>query len=311
MRGAILTAALLLVVGLGLAWALGWLDGLSAWAADGQRRFQNAMARALRQVRGGEPGAAAALMGLCFAYGFFHAVGPGHGKVLIGGYGMGSRVRLLPLVSIALLSSLAQATTAVALVAAGMLALDWSRERMIGVTEAVMAPASYAAIGLIGLWLAWRGLRTLARRARAPSVAGHRHAAEPVPGSAGGDDAHCSQCGHAHAPSPEAVAQVRGPRDALMLVAGVALRPCTGALFVLILTWQMGIAGIGVAGAYAMALGTASVTVAVAALSVLSRDGALAALPGATAARTAAPVLELAAGLAVAIIATGLLLRAV
>ena len=73
-----------LLVGLAaLAWWLwpgGGLGQISAWAAENQRSFQNQMALALRGVRGGQPGAIAALLVGCFAYGFFHAVGPGTAK---------------------------------------------------------------------------------------------------------------------------------------------------------------------------------------------------------------------------------------
>jgi ABC-type nickel/cobalt efflux system permease component RcnA len=104
------------------------------------------------------------------------------------------------------------------------------------------------------------------------------------------------------------VAQVRGWRDAALLVGGIALRPCSGALFVLVLTWQLGIAAAGVIGAFVMGAGTAAVTVAVAALAVWAREGVLEGLGGGRWARTL-PVLELAVGGAIALAALGLLLR--
>ena len=101
-----------------------------------------------------------------------------------------------------------------------------------------------------------------------------------------------------------------GLRDAALLIGSIALRPCTGSLFLLILTWQMGIGAAGVLGAFAIGLGTASVTLVVAGLSVWTRDGAIATLPGAGLAR-ALPLAQIAAGGVIALVALQLLIRAV
>ena len=55
-----------------------------------QRTFQNAMAGALRGIQAGNPQAVWTLCSATAAYGFFHALGPGHGKVLIGGASLAS-----------------------------------------------------------------------------------------------------------------------------------------------------------------------------------------------------------------------------
>lgn len=290
-RAVILLGALVGLCLLGL-WALGGLEGFTAWAAASQREAQNALARALRALRAGEAGALVALLGVCFAYGFFHAAGPGHGKVLIGGYGVARRVGMLRLMGVAVASSLAQATTAVILVYAGVFVLNLTREAMVGLAEDVFAPLSYGAIGLIGVWLAWRG----ARKLWTARVVHHHH----------DHHEHGENCGHAHGPSVGEVAGLTGWRDTAMLIGGIAIRPCTGALFLLILCWRMGIDAAGIAGAYAMGLGTATITVAVAGLSVWAREGALMALAGGRLSR-AAPVIELGAGLVVAFLSVVML----
>ncbi len=68
-----------LPVGLVLAalWLSGGFDGLMAWVQGVQRQAQEALAGAVRALRGGEPGAMAGLLGLCFTYGVLHAAGRG------------------------------------------------------------------------------------------------------------------------------------------------------------------------------------------------------------------------------------------
>jgi nickel/cobalt transporter (NicO) family protein len=298
MRRAVLISGAVLAAVLALLWYSGALALLERQTMDAQRDVQAALAGAIRQLRAGNPGALAALLGVSFAYGFFHAAGPGHGKLLIGGYGMATRVRLLPLASIALAASLAQAAVAVLMVYTGILLLGWTRDRLMGVTEQMMTPLSHAAIVAIGLWLVWRGWRGLR-----PAPAHHHHDHDH-------HHHHDEHCGHTHGPSIEQVARLHGWRDAAALIAGIALRPCTGALFVLVLTWQMGIGASGVLAAFAMGLGTASVTLVVAGLSVWAREGTFAALPGSTLAR-AAPLIEIAVGGIIALVATRLLIAAI
>ncbi|WP_050603141.1 nickel/cobalt transporter [Ruegeria sp. 6PALISEP08] len=296
-------------------WGSGGFDSLAAWAAGEQREFQNQIARALRAARAEQPEAVATLLTVCFAYGFFHAIGPGHGKVLIGGYGLGRRVAFWRLSAISVLSSLGQAVTAVVLVYAGVLVFQMSRQSLVGATEQVMAPISYGAIALIGLWLVFRALRSFARRKKSQSAHDHHHPHshhhDHHDHTHHHDDGVCSDCGHRHGPTAEEVANVGTLREALILIAGIAARPCTGALFVLILTWQMGIAMVGIAGAFAMALGTATVTTLVGWTSFGLRGGLLASASATRFASVLAPTIELVAGLVIAVIAGGLLMRAI
>lgn len=298
MRRAIILALLLACAVMAWLWLSGGFNQIAVWAAAEQRNFQNGIARTLRALRGGEVGAYTVLMGSCFAYGFFHAIGPGHGKLLVGGYGVARDVPMLRLSLIALLSSLGQAVTAIVLAYGGLWLLGLTRERMVGAAEEWLAPLSYALIGAIGLWLIVRGVRRL-RRAQATH--GHVHH---------GDADACDSCGHRHGPSLEEAGQATGLRDALLLIAGIAVRPCTGALFVLIITWQMGIPAAGLAGAFAMALGTASVTVAVGVAASGFRGGILRSVAHAGALTWMMPLLEVTAGLVVLALSTGLLLRA-
>lgn len=341
---------LALAVGVALwLWLGGGVDRLAIWAADGQREAQNAIARAVRAIRQGEGGALFGLLSLSFLYGLFHAAGPGHGKLLISGYGLGRPVAALRLAGLALASSLAQSLTAVVMVVAGIGLLNWSRTQVTDAADGVLSLASYLAVAGVGLWLAVRGVRGLVQ-SRAPHT---DHGSRPTESRAApigppsdrrgpplgsldvgeGSDAMTrgvarnedhghthpdhshdhAHCTHSHGPTPEEAAKVRSLRDALVLIGAVAIRPCTGALFLLIVTWRMEILPAGIAGAFAMGLGTASVTVLAALASVWLRRSSLdrlrASLPDPLVAARLAAVTELAVGALVCFVALSLALR--
>jgi nickel/cobalt transporter (NicO) family protein len=307
MRRALTYGGVALLLLIGLLWLTGALEGAMAVLREAQRAAQDRLAGAIRSLRGGEPGALAAFWAVCFGYGVLHAAGPGHGKLVIGGYGVARRVPLGRLLGLALASSLAQAAVAVALVYALVAVLGLARGAVEGTADRWVTPIGHAMIAGLGLWLVWRGARGLGRQGLAlqghdqAGHDGHRH-----DGHDHGHHVHGPECNHAHGPTLEEVERVTTWRDAWALVAGIALRPCSGALFVLILTWQLGIAVAGVIGAFVMGLGTALVTMVVALLAVWAREGLLAGTGAGRAARVL-PWLELAIGGVIAVAAIGLL----
>lgn len=250
---------IVLAIGIGLWLVLPW-EQVLRWAASEQREFQNAMARALRAVRAGEP---AALLTLCTAtvgYGVVHAIGPGHGKVLIGGAALASGATFRRLASLTVLSSLAQAGTAILLVGLLVFALRLNARDAADFTETWLAPLSAVAIALIGFVLVLRGLLALhQRRGTAKVDAAHDH-----------DHKSCG-CGHAHGPTVEEVHSLNSMREALAIVASIAIRPCTGALFVLVIAARFDAFGAGTLAVLAMALGTAATTLTIAAGGRLAR----------------------------------------
>lgn len=285
-------------------WGFGGASRVGHFATENQHWVQNALAAALRRLKSGDYAALTALWGLCFAYGFFHAAGPGHGKLVIGGYGLGRRVPLRRLAGLAVASSLAQALSAVILVYAGLFALGWTREQMQGLADTAMSHVSNAAVAGIGLWLLWRGLRSLGRlRPKPAPIADLSGLGVPL------DHVHDEHCGHVHGPTLEQAAQVKSLRDALMVVGAIAIRPCTGALFLLILTWRLGIDWAGIIGALIMGLGTASITLLVAVASVSLRESVLAQAAGGPAMARMLAMVEALAGALVLALALQMLVR--
>ncbi|MEM7188539.1 MAG: hypothetical protein AAF439_02925 [Pseudomonadota bacterium] len=253
---------------------------LAAWAVEQQRAFQNQIAEAVYGLRAGEPGAWFALLGAAGAYGFVHAVGPGHGKYLIGGVGLGQNVSAARLLGVALISSLAQAAWAIVLVYGGLHLLQLSAARLTSISEDYLAVISYVAIGAIGAILIWRGVVSL-RHAR---TADHDH--------------HHDDCGcHAHGPRPEDVAGLTSVRDTVALIASIAIRPCTGAIFLLVIAWQLDIIWAGAAAVITMGIGTGLLTSMVAVSSVFARGLAFASTDRLGVATLAIPSLQVLTGL--------------
>lgn len=266
-----LTLALLAVAAAVVTlWALGGLASARMAVIEAQRAFQAELAGGVRALKSGAPGAALGLCALGFVYGVLHAVGPGHGKVVMGAWAWSTRSSLWRVTAITVIASLAQATTAVVLVLAGAAIFDLGREALTEVAEGPVTTVGNVVIAGLGAWLVWRGVRGFWRMDRV-GAQGHRHE--------NGHDHHhhhdhgeACGCGHAHTPDLEASAKASLP-EALALIAGVALRPCTGAVFLMLLTWMIGAVWVGVLATYAMGLGTALITLAVALTSSSLRGG--------------------------------------
>ncbi len=290
-----------------VVWSKGWFADLGSYLVASQRDIQTLLAGAIRALRSGEPAALAGFLALCFGYGMLQAAGPGHGKLVIGGYGAARRITARKLVALSLAASLAQAGVAVLVVYALVAVLGVTRQMAGHVVDGIIAPLGSAAIMGLGLYLVWRGIRGILAASR-PVAIHHGHPPDDHPHDHHAHGPDCG-CGHAHGPS---VAQVQGAqswREMAALTLGIALRPCTGAVFVLILTWQLGLALAGIAGAFAMGLGTALFTALVAIVSVFAREGALRGLGLGRFAR-ALPVLEIIAGAAIAAAAGAAVLAA-
>lgn len=289
---------------LGLVLAVVWLAAgpyglaLFHWASARQHGVQDAMAGSLRAIRGGDWRALAGLCALSGAYGFLHAAGPGHGKVLLGSTAMAGGVALPRMLAIGLAASLAQSVVAILLVTlgAGLLMLSTGGSAL---ADGVLAEASRWIIAAIGALIAWRGARGLWRvRGAVPPADRHRH------------HDHDADCGHAHGPSVAQVAALRSPAEMAALILGIAIRPCTGALFLMAIALHLGIPLAGVLGTLAMGLGTAGFNaMAIAGGTALSRAPRLERwLGGGAGAETLGAGLQLAAGLVVIILTLGLAL---
>jgi len=100
---------------------------------------------------------------------------------------------------------------------------------------------------------------------------GHEHSHDH-----GADHVHDEHCGHAHLPGPEELRGELSWARALAISFSIGVRPCTGALLVIIFAATQGLVWAGILATFAMAFGTALTVSGLAALSVGSRRLAVA-----------------------------------
>lgn len=228
-----------------------WEDPV-LWARDQQQSFYSSMSGAIRQIKTGAPLAAAwTLMLLSFGYGVFHAAGPGHGKAVISSWLLATESDLQRGVLIALMSAIIQALSAILIVSIlffFVASVGASARNVAGVLES----ASYGLIGLMGLYLVWTALR--------PGHSHHHH------------DHHTESCGHSHAPQAKQLKGEWSLAKAFSLAFAVGIRPCTGAILVLVFANALGLYWAGIASTFAMAAGTFITVSVIAALAVYAKQ---------------------------------------
>lgn len=302
----VVAVALLVVAGLGVAHAqsplgigsaepsfktTGLFGGFFAWINAEQQAFYRLLTGALKNMRE-NPWAASTLVGLSFAYGVFHAAGPGHGKAVISSYMLANEIELKRGVLLSFLSSLLQGVVAILLVGAAYLLLRGTAISMTQATQ-TLETISYALIAAFGAWLLYRKLW---RRGPAVMPAGVPAAAGPASAHVHADHGHhhhdhmhhghhghshgpgdvCSTCGHAHAPDPELLKGDRfALREAWSAIVAVGLRPCSGALIVLSFALLNGLYLGGVLSVFAMSIGTAITVSILATLAVTAKGAAM------------------------------------
>ena len=104
---------------------------------------------------------------------------------------------------------------------------------------------------------------------------------------------------------------MRSVSDAIVVVMSIAIRPCTGAVFLLILTHALGLQWAGIAGVFIMGAGTAVFTGMIAFAAVGLRESTLAQIAGGSSTARMLAGAEILAGATITVLAVQLLLRAI
>lgn len=282
----------------------GLFAGLYNWLLTQQQRLNRELATAVKDLKeAGTVNAALVLGFIGFSYGVLHAAGPGHGKAVISSYVLANRETVRRGIMLSFLSAFVQALSAIVLV--GILFIILNKTSMeMSAAERWIETISWAFVAAVGAWLlALQVRQILARRARAPAVKTHTHSRTPAnaaaPGHTHSNDCGCDHhdhkhgsahahthtqshhyhahehddcCGHAHMPDPSQLQGDLSWGKALAIAFSVGIRPCTGAILVLVFALSQGLLWAGIFATFAMAIGTAITVSVLAALAVGSRD---------------------------------------
>jgi len=253
--------------------------GLVGWILAKQAEFYRQISALMRAAKA-DGSAIWALLGLSFLYGVFHAAGPGHGKAVISSYVVANEQTWRRGVALSFASALLQAIVAVALVSVAVVLFKASTRAMCD-AERIIEIASYGLIALVGarlLWVKGRGfLNTLhAReqplRAVGAAVTPRRHDGHHAHARHDHHHDHDHAWGHAHGPLPADLAGPGGWQRGLSAIVAVGLRPCSGAILVLVFALAQGLYWLGVASTFVMGLGTAITVAAIATLAVSAKS---------------------------------------
>jgi nickel/cobalt transporter (NicO) family protein len=275
------------------------------WLLTQQQRLNRELANAIKDLKAaGSINAALVLGFIGFSYGVLHAAGPGHGKAIISSYVLANQETVRRGIMLSFLSAFIQALSAIVLV--GILAIALNATSMeMRVAEGWIETVSWAFVTAVGAWLLYGQIRQiLARRQAAPANVGagkirtHTHSRTSVPATAHREDHvhthdcecahdhshtqpshahehahdHDDCCGHAHMPDPKDLQGDLTWAKALAIAFSVGIRPCTGAILVLVFALSQGLLWAGVFATFAMAIGTALTVSVLAALAVGSRE---------------------------------------
>jgi nickel/cobalt exporter len=281
-------------------------EGFTAWLLSKQAEYYRAMSGSIRAAKT-DGTALYALFGLSFAYGIFHAAGPGHGKAVISSYLVANDETWRRGVVLSFASAFLQALVAVLLVGIAA-ALLGATKKMMDDTVWYIEVISYSLIALLGARLLWTKGRGFVAALHGETVSdhGHSHAHDHAHDHAHAhahahshDHAHAhhshshnhdhhhhdhahnhhdhahdaghvhdEHCGHSHGPEPAELGGPGGWKRGLTAIFAVGLRPCSGAILILVYTLAQGLFLAGIAATFIMGLGTAITVAALATVAV-------------------------------------------
>ncbi|MGF1692035.1 nickel/cobalt transporter [Photobacterium kagoshimensis] len=210
-----------------------------------QRSLYNTLSELLFDAKTEPLSAGISLVSLSLLYGVLHSLGPGHGKVIVSTYVATHPAKVAASLWITLLSALMQAVVAISLVSILRFIYQTSMRDISAHADTFVTLSFYAVI-VLGLGLITRSLRTIWQMQAANK---HQKTA----------DSAIQACCHHHA-SAASMNQATSKKELVSIIASIGIRPCTGAIMVLLFANMVDMYWLGVISAMVMAVGTAITT---------------------------------------------------
>jgi nickel/cobalt transporter (NicO) family protein len=261
------------------------VGGVTGWVLEKQALFYRALAGMIRSAKT-DGYALWGLLGISFTYGIFHAAGPGHGKAVISSYLLANEETWRRGITLSFAAAVMQSLTAVIIVGVAAAFLG-ATAKLMGNTVRIIEIVSYGLIMLLGARLLWVKGRSFIAALHALKTGPETTKAEthdncccnhpPTPRHGG---FHCHEAahhehepdilpwGHAHGPEPQELSGPGGWRRGLSAIVAVGMRPCSGAIIVLVFALAQGLFWAGIVSTFVMGFGTAITVAAIATLAV-------------------------------------------
>lgn len=248
-----------------------------------QKVFNSAISTSLNGLSDNQKKAGVTLVFISFLYGVFHAVGPGHGKFILTSYLSLEKTKLNQTMKITFASALVQGLVAVSLVTVIVVIFTLSRQ-YFNLTLKWVERGSFAMMILLGLYWCYQIFKGM-RKSSKPKIKSIRFSKQltlqktlqkqPLVQHIDHiHNEHCS-CGHKHLPTLNEMQKAKDWKAQLMLVLSIGMRPCSGAILVLFLSYTLNLYFWGVISALAMAIGTGSTLSLFAYLVIIARNKAV------------------------------------
>src|SRR6202048_4003409 len=172
------------------------VGGLVGCLLTKQAEFYREMSSTIRAAKS-DGSAVWTLLAISFAYGIFHAAGPGHGKAVISSYLVANQETARRGIALSFASALMQSLVAVAIVAVCAWLLNATAKTMCGAEKAIEI-GSYALIAAFGARLVWTKGGGFIRALQAPQPTPAMALAAPVHREHAGHDHNHDHHGHSH-----------------------------------------------------------------------------------------------------------------